>query len=168
MGATIMQRNPTTDLEASVRSHERELVSFAFRMVLREDVARDCVQDAFLRAHQALRSGAAPDKIRPWLYRLVYHAAVDRQRRQAIEARGSRRVASPGATAPETEAEGLEALLGSLATPYREILVLRYVYDFSYAEMESILGLPAPTLRVYAARALEQVQKNLQEDRHGV
>jgi RNA polymerase sigma-70 factor (ECF subfamily) len=168
MVPTIMQRDPGTGFEAAVRTHERELVSFAFRLLGREDAALDCVQDAFLKAHQALRSGAAPEKIRPWLYRLVYHAAVDRRRRQAVEDRGSRRVAGPDAAAPEPDAGGLERLVGSLAAPYREILVLRYVYDFSYAEMESVLGLPAATLRVYAARALEQVQKNFPEDRHGV
>jgi len=168
MGPTIMHGDPTTGFEAAVRSHERELISFAFRLLAREDAARDCVQDAFLKAHQALCRGAAPEKIRPWLYRLVYHAAVDRRRRQAVEEHGLRRVAASAPTAPETRIEGLEGLLESLSSPHREILVLRYVYDFSYAEMESILGLPAPTLRVYAARGLEQLQKNLQEDRHGV
>jgi RNA polymerase sigma-70 factor (ECF subfamily) len=162
----MTQGDLTTGLEAAVRAHERELVSFAFRMTLREDAARDCVQDAFLKAHLALRNGAAPEQIRPWLYRLVYHAVVDRQRRQAIEERGSRRLPAPPAPAPGAASEELERLVGSLAAPYREILVLRYVYDFSYAEMESILAIPAPTLRVYAARGLEQVQKKLQEDRH--
>lgn len=164
----MTQGDLTTGFEAAVRAHERELVSFAFRMVAREDAARDCVQDAFLKAHLALRGGAAPEQLRPWLYRLVYHAAVDRRRRQAIEERGSRRLAPPPAPAPGSASEELERLVGSLAAPYREILVLRYVYDFSYAEMESILAIPAPTLRVYAARGLEQVQKNLQEDRHGM
>jgi RNA polymerase sigma-70 factor (ECF subfamily) len=168
MSPTMTQGDLTTGFEAAVRAHERELVSFACRMTAREDAARDCVQDAFLKAHQALRRGAAPEQIRPWLYRLVYHAVVDRQRRRSIEERESRRPApSPPATA-DASTEGLERLVGSLSTPYREILVLRYVYDFSYAEMESILGLPAPTLRVYAARGLEQVQKNLREERDGV
>jgi RNA polymerase sigma-70 factor (ECF subfamily) len=170
----MTQGDLTTGFEAAVRAHERELVSFAFRMTSREDEARDCVQDAFLKAHLALRNGAAPEQLRPWLYRLVYHAVVDRQRRQAIEERGSLRLAPTGDKTdgtfcrPGAASEELERLVGSLAAPYREILVLRYVYDFSYAEMESILAIPAPTLRVYAARALEQVQKNLQEDRHGM
>jgi RNA polymerase sigma-70 factor (ECF subfamily) len=165
---TMTQGNPTSGLEAAVRAHERELISFAFRMLAQEEPARDCVQDAFLKAHQALHHGAAPENIRPWLYRLVYHAAVDRQRRRTIEERASRRLAPPTPAAPGSGPEELEQLVGSLSTPYREILVLRYVHDFSYAEMESIVGLPAPTLRVYAARGLEQVQKNLQEDRRGM
>jgi RNA polymerase sigma-70 factor (ECF subfamily) len=168
MGPTMTQGDLSTGFEAAVRAHERELVSFAFRLLAREDAARDCVQDAFLKAHQALSRGAAPESLRPWLYRLVYHAAVDRRRRQAIEDRAALRLAASASTDPERRSEELERLLGALAAPYRDILILRYVYDFSYAEMESILGLPAATLRVYAARALEQVQRVLEEDRHGM
>ena len=151
-----------TGFEAAVRRHERELVSFAFRLLGREDAARDAVQDAFLKAHVALTQGAVPERQRPWLYRLVYHAAVDRLRRAKVEERGRARVA---AREPSPVAEdGLERLLGSLPSPFREILVLRYAYDFSYVEMEGILGTPAATLRVYAARALEK----LKEEGHGV
>jgi len=34
--------------------------------------------------------------------------------------------------------------------------------------METILGTPAATLRVYAARALERIEKKIQEEGHGV
>lgn len=160
-----MQGDAATGLEAAVRSHDRELLSFAWRMVGREDAARDCVQEAFLKAHQALRGGATPENLRPWLYRLVYHACIDRRRRRTVEERSPRRATL---AAPEPPSEELERLVASLASPFREIVILRYAYDFNYAEMASILGLPAPTLRVYAARALEQLHRNLQEDRHDV
>lgn len=156
-----------TGLETAIRTHERELVSFAFRLLRREDAARDAVQDGFLKAAAALRSGAAPEQLRPWLYRLVYHAAVDRLRRNRVEERG-REKSQPAPATPAGDPERLEQLVGSLGPPHREILILRYAYDFSYAEMESILGLPAATLRVYAARALEQLQKKLKENPDGV
>jgi RNA polymerase sigma-70 factor (ECF subfamily) len=163
---TMTQGDPATGLEAAVRAHERELVSFAARLLGHEDQARDSVQDAFLKAHVAVRGGAAPAAFRPWLYRLVYHAAVDRLRRGSLEKRARPRGApsGPGPSAGEP----LEALLASLDSPYREILLLRYAYDFSYAEMEAILGIASGTLRVYAARALEMVHARLKEDAHGL
>ena len=154
-----------TGFEAAVRRHERELVSFAYRLLGREDAARDAVQDAFLKAHQALTQGAVPERPRPWLYRLVYHAAVDRLRRVKVEEQGRARIAARAHEEPDAAAaENLERLVGSLPSPFREVLYLRYAYDFSYAEMEAILGTPAATLRVYAARALEK----LKEEGHGV
>jgi RNA polymerase sigma-70 factor (ECF subfamily) len=166
---TMAESDPATSFEAAVRAHERELVSFAFRMMAREDAARDCVQDAFLKAHAALLKGASPDALRAWLYRLVYNAAVDRLRRIAVEERGaSRREEKEREATPAGPGEELERLVGTLPSPYREILCLRYAYDFSYAEMESILGTPAATIRVYAARALEKVHAKLKEGSHGV
>lgn len=161
----MTQGDPAAGLEAAVRAHERELVSFALRMLRREDAARDAVQDAFLKAHLGLMGGAAPQAFRPWLYRLVYNAAIDRLRRSSLEERGKARIAPAAAGGPTGS---LEPLIGSLDSPHREILLLRYAYDFSYAEMEAILGIAAATLRVYAARALEKVHAKLQEDPHGL
>ena len=162
---TMAESDPATGFETAVRAHERELVSFAYRMLGQEDAARDCLQDAFLKAHSALLKGAAPEALRPWLYRLVYNAAVDRLRRRVLEERSQARPAK-SEIAPAGPGEALERLLASLPSPHREILCLRYAYDFSYSEMESILGTPAATLRVYAARALEKVHAKLKEESH--
>ncbi len=154
-------------LEEAASRHEREFASFAFRMTGSEEAARDCVQDAFLRAVAAVAEGARPENPRPWLYRLVYHAAVDRLRRATVEERALGRLAAREA-ARETPSGDLERLAGALPSPYREIVFLRYAGDFSYAEMESILGTPAGTLRVYAARALERIHGKLKERRDGL
>jgi RNA polymerase sigma-70 factor (ECF subfamily) len=154
-------------LEEAVRRHERELASFAFRMTGSGESARDCLQDAFLRAVGAIAGGARPENLRPWLYRLVYHAVLDRLRRASVEERALGRLAAREALA-DTPSGDLERLAGSLPSPYREIVFLRYANDFSYAEMEGILGMPSGTLRVYAARALERIQARLKEDRRGL
>src|SRR6185436_4422987 len=141
MSPTMAQGDLGTGFETAIRTHERELVSFAFRLVHREDAARDCVQDAYLKAHAALASGAAPESIRPWLYRLVYHAAVDRLRRNAVEERHRVSSRSPRTSAAPGPVEAPEELVASLGPPHRAILILKYAYAFSYTEMESILGI---------------------------
>lgn len=167
MDAALTVVQARAALEEAVSRHERELASFAFRLIGSEDAARDCLQDAFLRAVGAIAEGARPENLRPWLYRLVYHAAVDRLRRASVEERALGRLSAREALA-ETPSADLERLAGALPSPYREIVFLRYAGDFSYAEMESILGIGAGTLRVYAARALERIQSRLKEDRHGL
>jgi RNA polymerase sigma-70 factor (ECF subfamily) len=154
-------------LEEAVSRHERELVSFAFRLTGSEDVARDCLQDAFLRAVSAIAEGARPENARPWLYRLVYHAAIDRLRRATVEERALGRLEAREASRGAPSGE-IEPWVGALPPPFREIIHLRYACDFSYAEMEAIVGMPAATLRVYAARALERLHGKLKEEGHGV
>jgi len=167
MKPTLPTAEAWTALEAAVELHERELISFAFRMTGREDVARDCLQDALVRAVTAISEGARPENVRPWLYRLAYNAVIDRLRRASVEERALGRLAAAEASR-EGPAPDLERLAEGLPAPYREIVYLRYAYDFSYPEMEAILGMPAATLRVYAARVLERIQKKIREEGHGV
>ncbi len=154
-------------LEAAVGRHERELVSFAYRLTGSEDAARDCLQAAFLRAVSAIADGARPENARPWLYRLVYHAAIDRLRRATVEERALGRLEAREASRGAPSGE-MEQWVGALPSPFREIIFLRYACDFSYAEMEAIVGMPAATLRVYAARALERLKAKLEEEGHGM
>ena len=166
MGRTPSVRG-SRDLEAQLQRHERELFSFALRLTGREEAARDCVQDTFLKACQALRQGSSPENLRAWLYRLAYHASMDLLRRSSADARARDRLQRPSIGIPDPPG-GLEEIVGSLPSPHREILFLRYAHDFTYEEMEEILGRPAATLRVYAARGIERVHEKLKEDTDGV
>ena len=152
-------RRKAVDLDVFVRHHNSALISFAFRLLHQEDLAKDCVQNALLRAHAALRNGASPDNLRAWLYRLTYHAAIDRSRHASIEKRDRPAHLKPLTPVPKDLSENLECVIGAVSPELRAILYLRYAYGFSYEEMESVLGLPASSLRVYAARALEKVQR---------
>lgn len=144
------------DIGAAAARHERELLSFALRLLGEAESAGDALQEALLRATQAVRDGAAPDNVRAWLYRLVYHAAVDRLRRRSIEEAARTRAARAGSAPAERGGqEDLERLVAALPSPQREVILLRYVHGFTYAEMEDVLSRPAASLRVFAARALD-------------
>ena len=154
---------------AAIQRHERELLSFAFRLTGREDAARDALQDSLLKAYEALREGATPENLRAWLYRLTYNTIIDRSRRAAVEERAQARLRSESdRRAPKSISEELEAIIRDVPAPYKEILYLRYAHEFTFSEMESILSTSAATLRVYAARALEMVHERMREKSHGV
>jgi RNA polymerase sigma-70 factor (ECF subfamily) len=167
MNSSLSELQARAALEAAVSTLDRELVSFAFRMTGSGEQARDCLQDAFLRAVRAIADGARPENVRPWLYKLVYHAVVDRLRRASVEERALGRLAAREASREVASGE-LERLVSALPSPQREIIYLRYASDFSYAEMEAILGTPAASLRVTAARALEKLEARLKEEENGV
>src|SRR5947208_5113871 len=92
MDHAVVPRDVTAAFEAAAGRDERELVSFAFRLLGRDDTARDCVQEAFLKAYSAIAGGTRPENVRPWLYRMVYYAAIDRLRRASIEERALGRI----------------------------------------------------------------------------
>ena len=49
--------------------------------------------------------------------------------------------------------EEVRQILAALPAPYREILVLRYYHDLSYAEIAAELGEPISTVRMRLYRA---------------
>ena len=73
--------------EAIVERYRRPLLRGA-RRILPEARAEDAVQQAFLAAWRALRRGDEIRELKPWLYRIVQHTALNalrsRQRKPVI------------------------------------------------------------------------------------
>src|SRR5215218_1130060 len=51
--------------------HHRSLLSFCRHMLGNAEDGEDALQQTFLRAHAALRSGQLPDTVRPWLFAIA-------------------------------------------------------------------------------------------------
>ncbi len=149
--------------------HEPRAYRTAYRLLRREDDARDVVQDAFLNVVRALRAGgAAPDepaRFTPWLLRVVANAALTRLRRRTkpglrVSGEAIAGLAAPDASQPATEAERGElrraVLRAVMALPpaQLEALTLREYEGLSYAEIAVVLGVTrgAAEMLVFRAR----------------
>jgi len=134
--------------------------ALAIQILGNPDDARDAVQDSF--AAVLLRPAAydsARGPLRAWFLRLVRNRCIDmlRMRRpigiEVDEAAGS----GPGPDAAAELAErdaALRAALQSLPAEQRQIIVLRDYLDLPYAEIASVLDVPAGTVmsRLHRAR----------------
>jgi RNA polymerase sigma-70 factor (ECF subfamily) len=135
--------------------------------------AEDVVQEAYLRAFKFF-DGYRGGDIRAWILKIVRHTCftwLARNRPAELVAAsdddGDEASATSGAvrTDPETlllqrlDGELLNRLIDRLATPYREILVLREIEDLSYREIAEILALPIGTVMSRLARAREKLQR---------
>jgi RNA polymerase sigma-70 factor (ECF subfamily) len=144
-------------------------------LVCPETDADDAVQDAFLKAFDALprfRDGAP---LRPWLLRIVTNEARNRRRAAgrraglALRAAAASGYGPDGATVPGPEgvvtaAETRAELLASLATlrdDDREIIGARFLLELSEAETAETLGLPRGTVKSRTSRALGRLREAL-------
>lgn len=165
-------------LERLVRGHQDELFAYAAGMLRDEADAQEVVQDAFLRAHDALVRRYDDDRcralrLRPWLFRIVRNLALNRirSRRAGIEPLPDSAgwhapaLAVPPASEAALDAEdarrALERALASLGREAREIVTLRFTLDLSYAEIAGMLGVTEAAARGKVFRALERLRRRL-------
>ena len=138
--------------------------------------AADAGQEAMIRIYRSLGRFKGGSSFKTWVYRVVTNVCLDLLRRQKRrpssleELGGDERSFAPfppAATDPAeaTEREELRAILlqilGSLAAPYRFVLVLRDLEGLSYEEIASILGCPPGTVKSRLARARAALRRKL-------
>jgi RNA polymerase sigma-70 factor (ECF subfamily) len=140
------------------------------RLILRDpELARDAVQEAYIRAWRDLPGLRDPDKIDSWLHRLTVNACLDvarRRRRRAIEVELS--PLSPQSVNDQTglvlDRDQLERGFRRLSADLRAILVLHYYVGMTVPAVAETLDLPLGTAQSRLARALATMRDTLGED----
>jgi len=126
------------------------------------------VQEAFVKAWQALDRFRPESPFRPWLIRIVANQTRNtvrgRGRREALAVRALELRAGPDPALDAVAAERQRALLAavrSLRTAEREVVVCRWLLGLSEAETAAALGIPAGTAKSRASRALARLRTEL-------
>jgi RNA polymerase sigma-70 factor, ECF subfamily len=130
------------------------------RLILRDrELARDAVQETFLRAWRDLPGLRNPDRFEAWLHRLTVNACLDvvrRRRRRPLEVELT--PLTPSAVTDQTglvaDRDQLERGFRQLGTDQRVVLVLHYYVGMSVPMLADALGIPLGTAQSRLGRAL--------------
>jgi RNA polymerase sigma factor (sigma-70 family) len=139
------------------RYHER-LLAYVGHMLRGHSEAEDVVQDVFLRAYGALRTGEREIAVRPWLYRVAHNRCIDYVRR-APAAPLEPDELLPGGIDPVAAAEQREDLrrlvsdLHALPEQQRSALIIRELEGLSYDDLATTLGVTVPAVKSLLVRA---------------
>ena len=139
------------------RYHER-LLAYVRHMLRGSSEAEDVVQDVFMRAYGALRSGEREIAVRPWLYRVAHNRCIDYVRRAPAPPLQPDELI-PGGTDPVVVAERREDLrrlvadLHNLPEQQRSALIIRELEGLSYEELGTALGVTVPAVKSLLVRA---------------
>jgi RNA polymerase sigma factor (sigma-70 family) len=141
------------------------MVGVARRMLRRQDLAEEAVQDTFMRVWRAAgtfdpQRGAA----RSWLYAILRNCALSilRDEGRFTSDEDAAEQAAPMtesalASLPETSA--LRRCLERLDPTRRSVVVLSYVHGLSHGEMAGKLGVPLGTVKSWVRRSLISLQE---------
>lgn len=167
------RRGDVAAYEAIVRRYQDVAIRTA-HLICPETDADDAVQEAFLKAYDALPRFREGAPIRPWLLRIVANEARNRRRSAGRRHGLALRVADaePMRTDPGPEpvvmaAEQRTELLAALATlrdDDREVIGARFLLDLSEAETAETLGIPRGTVKSRTSRALGRLREALGPD----
>ena len=146
-------------LEKVFRDERRRLYGLARALVREHHAAEDVVQDAALRFLKGAAGYTERGKLRAYLVRAVYTAALDwlraRKRERTMTETGST-VADAGASGEET----LIAAVRSLPPEQRDVLLLRCYSSLTFAEAAEVLGVPLGTVLSRMRYGLEKLRRS--------
>jgi RNA polymerase sigma-70 factor (ECF subfamily) len=164
------RRGDPTAFEELVLAYQ----SLAFRtaFVITGDAAdaEEAAQDAFVKAHRALRRFRSGEPFRPWLLTIVANEARNRRRsrgrRSALALRASTEPDAPGddpeeaALATERRMQLLTAF-DQLRDDDRDVLACRFFLELSEEETAAALGIARGTVKSRTHRALVRLEEEL-------
>ncbi len=175
------------DFNALVRRYERELYRYLVRYVGEKSLADDVFQNTFLQVHlkRGLYESGRP--VRPWLYAIATHQAVDALRKAgrhptvSLDHRSSTGESDPSALVdllvsdtpgPLTNLQGEERkqwvreAIEKLPETLRQTLILAYFQDLKYREIADILKIPVGTVKSRLHAALAKLEELARAARH--
>jgi len=134
------------------------------------DDAEDVHQEVWLSVYRGIRTLFNPRAFRTWLFRATRHHAIDFLRRCKREQRLLELAAVEAAVSARDSKEQdvgidpaivLDAALSELSPAHREVMLLRFRDDLSYAEIAMVVGCPIGTVRTRIHHAKRRIYQLL-------
>jgi RNA polymerase sigma-70 factor (ECF subfamily) len=178
---TRFRRGQREAFGALVRRYERELYGYLRRYLGDGNLADDVFQNTFLQLYTKCGQYEPGRPVRPWLYTIATHQAIDALRRNGrhpilsldqqreelvngdiqslvsmLETRG------PGpleATLSEERRQVVRASVDNLPEFLRQVVILAYYQGLKYREIADIVGIPVGTVKSRLHAALVKLQE---------
>jgi RNA polymerase sigma-70 factor (ECF subfamily) len=156
---------------------ERPIYALAYRVIGREEDARDVCQETFLRAFRGIAAFKGQAKFSSWLYRIALNLCRDWMRRerrtpvvQAPEGVDLAELASERGPAESVEdlvsRQDMSRLVAramrSLSEEQRTAVVLKEYQGLTFQEIADLLGCPLSTVKTRLYQGLTLLRRQLE------
>ena len=156
---------------------QRPIYALAYRVLGREEDARDVCQETFLRAFRALKGFKGQAKFSSWLYRIALNLCRDwirRERRSSLVTPLDDEPAPADGSVETAEDQAIRRDLGraiaramsALSEEQRTTIVLKEYHALTFQEIADLQGCPLSTVKTRVYQGLSVLRRELQ--RRGV
>jgi len=156
---------------------ERPIYALAYRVIGREEEARDVVQETFLRAFRGIKNFRGQAKFSSWVYRIALNLCRDwirRERRAPIQA-APEGVDLVELAAEQGPVESIETLVARhdlskivaqamalLPDEQRTAIILKEYHGMTFQEIADLQGCPLSTVKTRLYQGLTVLRRHLQ------
>lgn len=146
-----------------------QLFRHCFFKVSNRELALDLVQEAFTRTWEYIASGKEVKNVKGFLFKVANNLIIDEYRKKKVLSLETLQEQS-GFDAPvqdhkktifAVEVDTILTHINKLDDKYKEVILMRYVNDFSPKEIAGILGESENAVSVRINRGLKKVQEML-------
>jgi RNA polymerase sigma-70 factor (ECF subfamily) len=177
--AVAVHRSEPGALERLIDRFEPALYGYAYGILQNTFDAQEVVQDAILRAHRALtrqydEARCAALALRPWLFKTVRNLCFNKRRSKTRALETPLDSFDDGRIGPfvrehgselerQQDAELLRHAMSGLPLDARELIVLRFMEEMSYADIAKTVGTSEASLRGKVFRSLKLLRDALEK-----
>jgi RNA polymerase sigma-70 factor, ECF subfamily len=156
-----------------VNTYQHTVYNLCYRMLSERTEAEDATQEAFLRAYLNLDRYDPARSFKTWILSIASNHCIDRLRKRRLlwlsldEPLPPNIMLSSDEPEPEVatirgeRSQAIQALLDDLNTDYRAAVILRYWYDYSYAEIADVLDTTESAIKSRLFRARQALSQKL-------
>ncbi|MFI4915152.1 MAG: RNA polymerase sigma factor [Phycisphaerales bacterium JB060] len=147
-------RGSRAALQELARRHERRLLGLALGLCDgREDLAREAVQETWVRVIRHAGKFRGKSSFATWVYRIAVHRCGDAMARERAVARREGRAGSRPTPASVGD-DGAREAVARLPQPEREVVLLCHMRGMTHEQAAAVLGIPPGTLKTRMTRAM--------------
>jgi RNA polymerase sigma factor (sigma-70 family) len=170
--STLQPLSPTELVQLALREYEGALVGHAYNILRDLDLARDAVQDAFLRLYQQPEGKVPAATLKAWMFTVTGNRCIDmlrkRKRLVSLDSMENPDIAveddsaadrEPATDAPE--AEQVLRYLKRLPQNQQEVVRLKFQGGLSYKEISEATGLTVSNVGFLLHAAIKRLRSLL-------
>ncbi|MFM7088840.1 MAG: RNA polymerase sigma factor [Candidatus Paceibacterota bacterium] len=151
--------------------HADPLFRYSLFKVSDRDLAKDLVQETFLRAWNHVAEGKEIDNFKAFFYRVLGNMIIDEYRKKKTISLESMtedgfdiRVDEEGKIADQIDGAIALRVLGKIPEKYREVMFMKYVQDFSNKEIAELLDESENSISVKIHRGIKKIKEIFNEE----